>query len=132
MIQRGVLSFTERHVVRLLYDLSAVLLRMLEVSVKIFHGHVDISSEFVAMRRAKGPALTTKHDGTLGDVKLRMPRHSIKFDAESLGKTERSTQPVDRLTDVLVDQDRHDSRGRRRAVFLNSCFHLHSSSFRRA
>src|SRR6266446_5390996 len=124
MIQGSVLTFTKWHVVRRLHDAGAVLLCTLEVPLDVIDCYVDVGRDLVPVRCAKGSALMTEHDCTLGDGQLRMANHPVAFSAEALRKAERPTQPVDRLTDVLVDQDRHYSRSWGRAVRHNSCFHL--------
>src|SRR6267378_1577706 len=124
MIQGSVLAFTKWHVVRRLHDAGAILLRTLEVPVEVIDCYVDVGRDIFPVRCAKRSALTTEHDCTLGDGQLRMANHAVAFSAEALRKAERPTEPVDRLTDVLVDQDRHYSRSWGRAVRHNSCFHL--------
>jgi hypothetical protein len=47
--------------------------------------------------------LTTEHDGSLGDRELRMTNHTVAFCTEALGEAERLAEPLDCLTDVLVD-----------------------------
>src|SRR5882762_1746610 len=124
MIQGSILAFTKWHVVRRLHDAGAILLRTLEVTVEVIDCYVDVGRDFFPVRCAKGSALTTEHDCTLGDGQLRMANHPVAFSAEALRKAERPTEPVDRLTDVLVDQDRHYSHSWGRSVLHNSCFHL--------
>ncbi len=116
MIQGSVLAFTKWHVVRRLHDAGAVLLCTLEVPVDVIDCYVDVGRDLVPVRCAKGSALTTEHDCTLDDGQLRMANHPVAFSAEALRKAECPTEPVDRLTDVLVDQDRHYSRSWGRAV----------------
>src|SRR6266853_4555341 len=124
MIQGSVLAFTKWHVVRRLHDAGAILLRTLELPVEVIDCYVDVGRDLFPVRCAKGSALTTEHDCTLGDGQLRMANHPVAFSAEALRKAERPTEPLDRLTDVLVDQDRHYSLNWGRAVRHNSCFHL--------
>src|SRR5260370_20467200 len=131
MIQGSVLAFTKWHVVRRLHDAGAILLRTLEMPVEVIDCYVDVGRDLFPVRCAKGSALTTEHDCTLGDGQLRMANHPGAFSAEALRKAERPTEPVDRLTDVLVDQDRHYSRSWGRAVLHNSCFHLSLPEFGR-
>src|SRR5713101_7315394 len=126
MIQGSILAFTKWHVVRRLHDARTVLLRTLEVPVDVIDCYVDVGRDLVPVRCAKGSALTTEHDCTLPDGQLSMANHPVAFCTEALRKAERPAEPIDRLTDVLVDQDRHDGRSWRRAVLHNSCFHFHS------
>src|SRR5436309_15785620 len=111
MIIGSVLAFAKWHVVRRLYDAGTVLLGTLEVRDDIIDCYVDVGRDIVPVRCAKRSALTTAHDCTLRDGQLCMANHPVALCTEALGKPERPTKPVDRLTDVLINQNGDNGGG---------------------
>src|SRR6267378_5443558 len=115
---------SERHVGRRIHNVGAALLCVLVVLVDVINRDEYVCGDLGSLRCPVRSALTTKHDGCLGDRELRMAGHTVAFCTEALGEAERPAEPLDRLTDILVDQDRHYSRSWGRAVLHNSCFHF--------
>ena len=103
---------------------GAALLCVLVVLVDVINRDEYVCADLGSLRCLVRSALTTEHDGSVGDRELRMTSHTVAFCTEALGEAERPAEPLDRLTDILVDQDRYYSRGWGRAVLHNSCFHV--------
>jgi hypothetical protein len=76
---------------------------VLVVLVEVINPDEHVCGDLGSSRCPIRSALTTEHDGSLGDCELRMTNHSVAFCTEPLGETERPAEPLDRLTDVLVD-----------------------------
>src|SRR5262245_8641953 len=117
VIEGGVLTDTKWHVVRRLQYASTVLLRTFEMPVHIIHGDVNVGRDLFPMRCATRSAPPTEHDCALGSGQLRMTNHSVTSGTEALRKAERATEPIDRLTNILVDKDGDDGRGRSGAIY---------------
>src|SRR5262249_39796589 len=109
----SVLPFSEWPVRWLLQNSGPTLLRVIEVPTHIIDRDVHVSVDLVTARCSIRSALSTKHDGPFRDRELRVTNHAVALEAESLREAECSTKPIDRLTDILIDQDRNNSRSRR-------------------
>ena len=83
LILSRVLSFPKRHVARFLDDTRATLLGMLEMSVHIGNGDVDVLGDGMCLRRAKRTALSTEHDCPFCDSQLCVTDDAIPFGAET-------------------------------------------------
>jgi hypothetical protein len=83
---------------------------MLEVPIHIFDCYVHVRLDFINARRAIWSALSTKHDSAFRDRELCMTNYAVTLKTQTLRKAEYPTEPIDRLTHVLVDQDRNYSR----------------------
>ena len=95
---------SERHVGRRLHNVGAALLCVLIVLVDLINRDEYVCRDLGSLRCPVRSALTTEHDGSLGDRELRMTSHAVTFCTEALGEAERPTEPLNRLIDILVDQ----------------------------
>jgi len=84
MILSHVLSFAKWHVVRLLDDARATLLRMLEMSVDVRHGYVNVLSDGIRLWRTKRSPLSTEHDGAFLNSQLSVTDNTVSFGTETL------------------------------------------------
>jgi len=94
-----------------LHNVRATLLRVLEVSINIRYCDVHVLRHPICLRTSIRPTLPTKHDGALRNGELRVANDAIALNTQALGETERPAQPIDRLTDVFVNQNRDNGRG---------------------
>src|SRR3990167_1884947 len=104
MILNCVLSFPEWHIVRLLDNARTTLLGVLEMSVDVRHGDVNVLGDGLRLRRAKRPPLSTEHDD------------AVACGSETLGEAKRQAQPLDRFSDIFVNQDGNDGGSRCRSI----------------
>src|ERR1044072_4168162 len=105
-----VLPFTKRHVDWRCDDAGTASLRVLEVFVDISDCDMDAGADVFALRCAKRSTLSSQHDGALAEQELRMTHYSVALCPEVLPEVEGATEPINRLNNILVDQDGSDSR----------------------
>jgi len=90
---------------------------MLEMLVNVLNMDDHVLAYFVGAWRPKLGALAAQHDGAVGNVELRMGDAATRNRrAQAFLETEGVAEPVDRLGDVLLDQDRYHGCFRCRPV----------------
>jgi hypothetical protein len=112
----GVLALAKRCVVRRLHNPRAKSLRVFEVSVDVLDMDNHVLVDLAGARRAVLAGLTPEHDGALGHDQLGVTHDAIPFGAEALGESKGSAEPVDRLADVLIDQEWNNRCGGRGSI----------------
>lgn len=112
VILSRVLPFPERHVRRRLDNPGPTRLCLFAVSIDIGHGDMDVLGDTVLQRGAIWSSLSTQHHCPFGNRQLGVANHTVARRAKTLRKPECSTEPLNCVTDIFVNQNR-DYRRRR-------------------
>jgi hypothetical protein len=105
-----VLSFAKGHVGGRLHNRCTRRPRVFEVTVDVVDRDMDILRHVSPAWRTKWTTLAPEHDGAFAYGKLRVPYHAITFSAKALREAEHFAQPIDCLSDVLINENGNDSR----------------------
>jgi hypothetical protein len=81
------------------------------VTVDIFDMHHQVLVNLAGTRRAVLAGLTPEHEGAIRHDELGVTHDAIPFGPETLRESKGATEPVDRLADIRIDQERDNGCG---------------------
>ena len=115
-VYRGVLPLTKGRVVRWFDDACTALLGVCEMPVDVIHRDDHIRVNLIGAWRAKRAALLANNYRTITDHKLGMSHRVAATCTQSLAEAKSAAEPLDRLGNVAIDEDRNDRCIWRRAI----------------